>query len=184
MAKKKLTAKQEKFVEEYLVDLNATAAARRAGYSEKTADRIAYVLLRNAEIQDAIQARRQELAKNTITPEQVIAEYEKIARADIKDFLSFETKKVLAGYDKETGEPIYEYRQVVEMKPSSEVDGTLINEVSLSDRGTLRVKLYDKLAALEKIGKHLGMWVDKQEISGPGGGPVEVVFTKSPEAER
>jgi phage terminase small subunit len=183
MAKRKLTAKQEKFIEEYLVDLNATAAARRAGYSEKRASEIGYQLLRKTTVQEAISQRRQELAKNTITPEQVIAEYEKIARADIKDFLSFETKKVFAGYDKETGESLSEYRQVVEVRPSSEVDGTLINEVSISDRGTLKFKLHDKMAALEKIGKHLGMWVDKQELTGPGGGPIEIVFTKSPEAD-
>ena len=45
MAKGKLTEKQKRFVQEYLVDLNATAAARRAGYSEKTADRIGPELL-------------------------------------------------------------------------------------------------------------------------------------------
>ena len=165
----KLTPKQEKFVEEYLVDLNATAAARRAGYSAKTANRIATENLSKPVIQAAIARRREDLAKNTITPEQIIAEYQKIAFSDIKDFLRFGTEKIQVGV--ETDEegiprPVYEYRQVVEARPSSEVDGTLINEVSISDKGTFKFKLHDKLNALEKIAKHLGMLVEKVEHTG------------------
>ena len=50
----KLTAKQQRFVEEYLVDPNGTQAAMRAGYSSRTADRIAYQNLRKLEIDSAI----------------------------------------------------------------------------------------------------------------------------------
>lgn len=167
--KSKLTPKQAKFVEEYLVDLNATAAARRAGYSKKRASEIAYQLLQKTTVQAAIAARREELAKNTVTPEQIIAEYQKIAFSDIKDFLRFGTEKVQVGVEPdEEGipRPVYEYRQVVDVRPSSEVDGTLINEVSISDKGTFKFKLHDKLNALEKIAKHLGMFVDKVEHSG------------------
>lgn len=165
----KLTPKQEKFVEEYLVDLNATAAARRAGYSEKNADKIGPRLVGESRIRDAIARRREELAKNTVTPEQIIAEYQKIAFSDIKDFLRFGTEKVQVGVEPdEEGipRPVYEYRQVVDVRPSDEVDGTLINEVSISDKGTFKFKLHDKLNALEKIAKHLGMFVDKVEHTG------------------
>ena len=182
--KSKLTPKQAKFVEEYLVDLNATAAARRAGYSEKRASEIAYQLLQKTTVQAAIAARREELAKNTVTPEQIIAEYQKIAFSDIKDFLRFGTEKVQVGVEPdEEGipRPVYEYRQVVEARPSSEVDGTLINEVSISDKGTFKFKLHDKLNALEKIAKHLGMFVDKVEHSGRL--EYEIVLPEELEAE-
>lgn len=64
---KKLTPKQARFVEEYLVDLNATAAARRAGYSEKTADRIGAELLGKTCIRDAIEKAQKDRAARTKT---------------------------------------------------------------------------------------------------------------------
>ena len=54
----RLTAKQERFVEEYLVDLNATQAAKRAGYSERTATEIGYENLRKPHLQEALKQRR------------------------------------------------------------------------------------------------------------------------------
>ena len=165
----KLTPKQAKFVEEYLVDLNATAAARRSGYSANNADKIGPRLVGESRIQAAIAVRQAELRKTAITPEWVLAQYKKIAETDIKDFLRFGTEKVQVGVepDEEGGSrPIYEYRQVVDARPSDEVDGTLINEVSISDKGTFKFKLHDKLNALEKIAKHLGMFVEKVEHSG------------------
>lgn len=168
MGRDKLTAKQAKFVEEYLVDLNASAAARRAKYSAKTAFRAGQENMQKPAIQAAIQARRLELAKNIITPEEIIQEYAKIARTDIKDFLRFGTEKIQIGFDYDSdgnSRPVYDYRQVVEARPSDEVDGTLISEVSISDKGTFKFKLHDKLNALEKIAKHLGMFVERSEVS-------------------
>lgn len=60
MSQSKLTPKQSAFVAEYLIDLNAAAAARRAGYSERTADRTGYENLRKPEIAAAIEAARLE----------------------------------------------------------------------------------------------------------------------------
>lgn len=65
--KQKLTEKQERFVEEYLVDLNATAAAKRAGYSEKTASRIGPELLGKTCIRDAIEKAQKDRASRTQT---------------------------------------------------------------------------------------------------------------------
>lgn len=68
-----LTAKQRAFIREYVVDYNAAAAARRAGYSEKTADRTGYDLLRKPEIADAVAKRQQEAEeKALVTREEVI----------------------------------------------------------------------------------------------------------------
>jgi phage terminase small subunit len=74
-----LIPKQERFVKEYLIDLNATQAATRAGYSAKTADRQGYRLLRNAEIDAAVTEGRMKLAaKLEVTVERIVAELAKI----------------------------------------------------------------------------------------------------------
>jgi len=70
---KKLTAKQARFVEEYLIDLNATQAAIRAGYSEKTADVQGCKLLRLGKVKAAVDAAKQARAERTlITQDEVI----------------------------------------------------------------------------------------------------------------
>ena len=78
MVKKKergLTPKQKRFVEEYLIDLNSTAAARRAGYSEKTADRIGPELLGKTCVSKAIEAAKQKRSARTeVTQDRVILE--------------------------------------------------------------------------------------------------------------
>ncbi|WP_093231797.1 terminase small subunit [Thermoflavimicrobium dichotomicum] len=63
----KLTPKQQRFVEEYLIDLNATQAAIRAGYSKKTAEAIASRLLRNVKVQTAIQQAKKERSERTVS---------------------------------------------------------------------------------------------------------------------
>lgn len=63
---KKLTDKQRRFVEEYLVDLNATASAKRAGYSEKTAYSQGQRLLKKAEVQDAISKAQSQVSQRTL----------------------------------------------------------------------------------------------------------------------
>jgi len=70
----KLTAKQARFVEEYLIDLNATAAAIRAGYSNKTAATIGHENLRKPKIAEAIRLGREKLSERAqITQEDVLA---------------------------------------------------------------------------------------------------------------
>ncbi|MFD1165208.1 terminase small subunit [Sphingobacterium daejeonense] len=83
-----LTDKQQRFVEEYMVDLNATQAAIRAGYSQNTAHSIGAENLIKPEIQEAIQKRKQELSDQTgITAERVLKEYAKIAFSDIRELV-------------------------------------------------------------------------------------------------
>jgi len=166
-AARELTPKQKMFVAEYLVDLCATAAATRAGYSERTANRIGPELLVKTSIQSAIQEAMKAREKRTgITADRVLQEYAKIAFADIKDFLSFGTVKTEVNWDEDANKPIYGYKQVVEAKPSDEVDGTLINEVSIGKDGTFKFKLHDKKGALDSIGKHLGMFTENLKVTG------------------
>jgi len=81
-----LNPKQQAFVNEYLVDLNASQAAARAGYSAKTAGQIGYELLKKPEIQEAIQQRRVQLQDATsITPESVLMRWWEIANADASE---------------------------------------------------------------------------------------------------
>jgi phage terminase small subunit len=159
-----LSPKQKRFVHEYLIDLNATQAAIRAGYSERTAKSIGQRLLTYVDVQAAIQEAMKKREKRTeITQDKVLKELAKLAFADIKDFLSFRTEKTIVDHDKETGEPIIDYAHVVELKDSDQVDGSLISEVQLKN-GELKFKLHDKVKALEMCGRHLGMFKDKAEV--------------------
>lgn len=82
---RKLTPKQQRFVDEYLIDLNATQAAIRAGYSAKTARQIGERLLTNVDIQAALSARMKDReARTEITQDKVIADIEAIKRDAMK----------------------------------------------------------------------------------------------------
>jgi phage terminase small subunit len=169
----KLTPKQRLFVKEYLVDLNATQAAIRAGYSAKNAGKIGPELIGKTRIKEAIQVEMDARAKRTeITADRVLKELAKIGFADIKDFLAYRTEKTVIGYD-DNGQPIVDYANIVELKNSDDVDGALVSEVQVKD-GQLKFKMHDKEKALELIGKHLAMFTDKQEISGKDGGAIVV----------
>lgn len=81
-----LTLKQERFVQEYLVDLNATQAAIRAGYSAKTADRIGPELLGKTCVSEAIQKAIKRREKRTeVTQDYVIEKLREIAEKDASD---------------------------------------------------------------------------------------------------
>lgn len=84
--RKKLTPKQERFVAEYLIDLNATQAAIRCGYSQKTANREGSRLLSNADIQAAIDLAKQERTERVqIDADYVLRRLYEMAEADRAD---------------------------------------------------------------------------------------------------
>jgi phage terminase small subunit len=157
----KLTLKQKKFVDEYLIDLNATQAAIRAGYSEKTANRIASENLSKLDVQSYLQKRQKELQSHAnITPEKVIDELAHIAFDDIKNYLSFRTEKTTVGQNKD-GSPILGYDTIIDLKDSETIDTRNISEISKGRDGQFKFKLYCKDNALVQLGKHLGMFNDK-----------------------
>lgn len=165
-----LTDKQARFVEEYLIDLNATQAAIRAGYSEKGAEVQGHQLLRNPKVSDAVQAAKLERSKRTeITADAVVKELARIGFSDIGDFLSFG-------------------KGGIKLMESNEVDTKCLAEVKQTATQfgpTISFKLHDKMGALDKLAKHLGIYApEKQEISGPNGGPIEVSDAKQKLAER
>ncbi|CAB3812232.1 terminase small subunit [Achromobacter denitrificans] len=172
-----LTDKQRRFVDEYLVDLNATQAAIRAGYSQKTAGQIGEQNLKKLEIAAAVQEAQAARAKRTeITQDMVLRELAKIGFSDIRKIVRWgktELRVTDAGDDEgEVTEP-YHGLALVSADEIDDDTAAAISEISEGREG-LKVKLHDKKGALVDIGRHLGMFKDRIEHSGPNGGPIEV----------
>lgn len=148
----KLTPKQERFVEEYLVDLNATQAAIRAGYSAKTANRIAQQLLTKLDIQQAVaKAQAKRSARTEITQDRVLKELARIAFLDPRKVFKWGPKGVT----------------LLDSDKLSDDAAATISEVSESiteSGGSIKGKVYDKQKALELLGKHLGMFTEKVQV--------------------
>lgn len=160
MAKDSLTPKQARFVEEYLIDLNASAAARRAGYSERTADAIGRENLGKPTVANAIQARMKVRAeKIEITQERIVRELALIAFGSKRTVMSWGPGGVVLK-DSETLTDD-EAAVVSEVKETTSATG-----------GSLSLKTHDKVKALELLGKHVGMFTDKVELTGKDGGPI------------
>lgn len=161
-----LTAKQQRFVNEYLIDLNATQAAIRAGYSAKTAEQLAYQQLHKTSVQTAIaKCMKAREVRTEITQDRVLAEYAKLAFLDPRRF-----------YD-EAGQLI-----AVNMLPA-DVAAALVgvdvietyDKESNSAITTKKVKFADKKGALDSVARHLGMFNDKIALTGKDGGPIETI---------
>lgn len=134
--KAKLTAKQEAFVREYLVDLNGTQAAKRAGYSERTAESQASRLLRNAKVRGAVSALQAKRAQKA-----------DLSKAWVLDGL------------KKNFERAMQSEEVTDREGKG--TGVFVYSGQVANR------------ALELIGKELGMFTDRHELSGPDGMPIQ-----------
>ena len=149
----RLTDKQKRFVAEYLIDLNATAAARRAGYSAKTADRIGPELLGKTCVSQAIQeAIKQREQRTEITQDMVIRETAKLAFFDIRKMFGKDGKPLdISELDDDTAAALV---------------GLDVQDVYDSDKDYVgfikKYKMADKLKALELLGKHTGAF-EKQD---------------------
>ena len=163
-----LTIKQEKYVQGLFKGLTQREAYKQAYDCENMTDKTIDEAACRAAGDYKVVARLKELTdkavdRNQVTVERILKEYAKIGYADMKDFLKYGTEKTQIGTDDE-GNPVFDYRQVVVAKPSDEVDGSLISEVSINKDGTFKFKLIDKHPALEKMGKHLKMFTDIVEV--------------------
>lgn len=168
-----LTDKQRKFCDEYLIDLNATQAAIRAGYTEKYANTNASKLLQNTTISQYIGERQKELSHKTeITQERVIKELALIAFSNNADYAHVVEKKMKAEVDgalvdvlDEDGKPVM-YR-TVEPVLTEELTEEQKRALAVIKKGRegLEVKSCDKVKALELLGKHLGIFTDKIEAN-------------------
>lgn len=174
----KLTPKQERFVSEYLIDLNATQAAIRAGYSAKTAKSIGQENLTKPDIAAAVEVAMNKRAdKVGITAERVLQELALIGFSNMLDYI----------------QPRDDGLIYLDMSALNRDQAAAIQEVTVDqyqeetgDEGGKRTvnkvkfKLSDKRAALVDIGKHLGMFKEKVEMTGAEGGPL-VISWQNPE---
>ncbi|MFK0377834.1 terminase small subunit [Pandoraea sp. NPDC090278] len=155
----KLTKKQQRFVDEYLIDLNATQAAIRAGYSEKTAYAIGAENLSKPQISEAVAERMKDRERRTeITQDRVLQELARIAFFDIRKL----------------------YREDGSMKAPHELDdeaAAVLSGVDVTEEFagsgesrehvgyTKKAKVFDKGSALALAMRHLGMLNDKLQLT-------------------
>lgn len=148
----KLTEKQQRFVDEYLIDLNATQAAVRAGYSAKTADVQGSRMLGNVKVQQAISEAMAERSKRTgVNQDRVVLELAKIALVKMTDVVDSQGRIRSDATDDDLA-----CIESVKYKKSESDTGSSVER---------EVKIASKLKALELLGKHLGMWNDKLDVN-------------------
>jgi phage terminase small subunit len=144
-----LTPKQETFVREYLVDLNATQAAIRAGYSEKTAEQQATRLLRNVQVASAVKEAMDDRSERTrIDADWVLTRLAEEAVADIADLYD-EGGKLKSVHDW----PLIWRQGLVAGIETVRERGGEGEDASFVDK----VKLSDRVKRLEMIGRHVGV---------------------------
>lgn len=148
----KLTKKQQMFVDEYLIDLNATQAAIRAGYSVDTAAAIGCENLTKPNIQQAIAKTMAERSKRTgVNQDRVVLELAKIAFVKMTDVVDSDGRIK----DEASGDDLSCIESIKYKKTGNEFGGSVEREV----------KIASKMKALELLGKHLGMWNDKLDVN-------------------
>ena len=150
--KVKLTAKQQAFVNEYLIDLNGTQAAIRAGYSAKTADQQGSRMLANVKVQQAVSQAMAERSKRTgINQDRVVLELARIALVKMTDVVDQNGRIKDDATDDDLA-----CIESIKYKSSDTDSGSSVER---------EVKIGSKLKALELLGKHLGMWNDKLDVN-------------------
>ncbi len=155
-----LCARQERFIAEYLVDLNATQAAIRAGYSAKTARWQASRMLSNVNISQRIAEKRQELADNTgLSVERVLKEAMRLAFFDIRKLTDSVGNPIpVHQLDADTAAAIQGLELATERGPDNESGPTIVR----------KYKIADKNSAIERLFKHLGLFEKDNKQSNPG----------------
>ncbi|HKW53837.1 MAG TPA: terminase small subunit, partial [Stellaceae bacterium] len=141
-----LSDRQRKFVGEYLIHLNATKAAVRAGYSPRSAADIGHALRRHPRVMAAIADAMAERARRTqVTADRIVTELARIAFADIRSFADWGENGVDLGL-----------RPAAELSPD---DTAAIAEIYGPGKagGRPKLKLHDKRAALELLARHVGL---------------------------
>lgn len=151
MKARKLTPKQKRFVAEYQKDLNATAAAKRAGYSKKTAGFIGYENLKKPYIQKAIAAKAEKhLERVEITAENVVDEMGKLSFSNITDLVELGRKGI----------------KIKDFKKLPRHVTAAISEVSQTKDGYIKFKLHSKPKSLEMLGRYFALFHDRLEVTG------------------
>ena len=170
MSTKNLTAKQARFIEEYMVDLNATQAAIRAGYSEKGATSRGSQLLANVNVAAEVTERQKAISeKLEITRDDIARELYKLGFSNMEDYM----------YVGEDGFPRLDLSEltrdqaaaITELNVETYYEGKGDKAVPVKKA---KVKIHDKRGALDTLAKLLGHnMAEKHEVTGADGGPIE-----------
>lgn len=185
-----LTEKQARFCEEYLLDLNATQAAIRAGYSPDTAYSIGHEILKKPETQSVLDQMRAERSKATkIDAAWLLERLAAEASADVRDLYDehgavkpidewplifrqglIQSIEVEEEYD-EVDDPDDEFRDPDDLRKRKKIRKAVGRVV--------KFKLDSRVKRLELIGRHIGVkaFSDRMEVTGKDGGPIEVAHT-------
>lgn len=152
-----MNAKQSAFVAEYLIDLNATQAAIRAGYSAKVANRIGSRLLSKEDIKAAIaQGKGRQLERADLSAARVLEELRRIAFTDMRGFFDAAGNlKPITELTAEQGAALAGFEVI--KKNATAGDG-VVDTIH-------KFKAWDKIRALEALAKHFGLLVDRVEVS-------------------
>lgn len=140
-----MTPRQRRFVEEYLVDLNAHQAALRAGFAPRSARQTVTKLLRRPDVAAAIKEGMDERSRRTaITADRVLAELAHIAFADMRHFIQWGPDGITLTSPEALAPG--ETAAIAEIRPSSGLQGP-------------RLRLHSKQRALDALGRHLGLFI-------------------------
>jgi len=173
-----ITDRMKKFVDEYLIDFNATQAAIRAGYSPDTANEQGSQLLARPDIRELVAEGQKAIAERTQTfQDNAVDELKIVGFSDLADFLTVKEggiveQKSFDQLTKEQTKCIKKIKQTVRTSHSS--DGTILHQTA-----TLEIELHDKLKALELLGRHLGMFNDTLRLEGAL--PLQIFFEVAPQ---
>jgi len=185
-----VTDKQIIFANEYLIDLNGTRAYKEAYphvKNDNTAAAAATRLMNNPEVKDYIDKRiKDRLERIEVTQDDVIQELAAIAFANGSDYAKVVTKPVMIQTSEVDYVPALDsegnqmYYQAVEIEETEELTKRQIKAISGIKQGKNGIELttYDKVKALELLGKHLGIFKDKVEVSGNINNPFEGLTTE------
>lgn len=161
-----LTDRQRRFAQEFLLDLNATQAAIRTGYSTRTAGQQGARLLKNAKVQAFIADLRSEQAERlSIDADVVLRELLYLARSDVGDMFD-DQGQLLALSDM----PEHARRAIASIDVEELVGGSGPDRAQIG--WTKKVRLWNKPQALELLGKHLKLWIERHELTGRDGAPL------------
>jgi phage terminase small subunit len=156
--KKKLDVREKRFVEEFLISASAVEAAINAGYSPGNVH-AGVLALKKPHVARAIaEGLERQRQKARVTQEMIVEEYKKIAFLDPTRFFDKSGNLV----------PIYEMQK----ECAAALSGFDINRDDDGKVQLTKIRFSDKKAALDSLARHLGMFIDKREISGPDGKPI------------
>ncbi|MCK4783334.1 MAG: terminase small subunit [Desulfobacteraceae bacterium] len=178
MKKDPLTKLQRAFVDEYLKspNMNATECIRRAGYKTKYPDKMASQLLGNTRVLSEIEKDRIKREERTnITKDMVLKELSLLMNSDLRNYIDIDpnTGAIRAkGFDEMPEGASRALKSIREDRVIKEdADG---KKVTVYDK--VKFDLYDKVRVIELVAKHLGMLVERHEVTGEDGGPVKIEY--------